>query len=268
MQGKGSFDNASRRHKRFDRIAYDGMSGCESGTVGSSATLTKAFLEEVRTYIDERYAASDAQTDAAVSQVFLEEYFVTDDELVDEVMPLEERGRPSRLPEDAPSGTCSLPGTFGFPAESMATKERSRAERSRKGQFGDAALSMPKRSRRLENAVNQVEEGFSESLLRMIDERGMTDPEVYKRANIDRKLFSKIRGNKNYQPSKATALALAVAMRLNLDETRDLIGRAGYALTHASKGDIIVEYFIVHEDWDIYRINETLFAFDQPLIGR
>ena len=80
-------------------------------------------------------------------------------------------------------------------------------------------------------------------------------------------MFSKIRTEKDYRPSKTTALALAIALELNLDEIKDLIGRAGYALTHASKLDIIVEYFVVQEIYDITQINEVLFALDQPLLG-
>ena len=84
---------------------------------------------------------------------------------------------------------------------------------------------------------------------------------------MDRKHFSKIRNNKNYKPSKNTALALAIALELNLDETKDFIGKAGYALTHSSKMDLIVEFFIKNGDYDIFKINEVLFAFDQPLLG-
>lgn len=121
--------------------------------------------------------------------------------------------------------------------------------------------------RLFEQLIAQHEESFSESLLRMIDERGMSDPQVYKRANLDRKLFSKIRIQKDYRPSKTTALALAIALELNLDELKVLIGRAGYALTHASKLDIIVEYFIGQGIYDLFQINEVLFVFDQPLLG-
>jgi len=119
----------------------------------------------------------------------------------------------------------------------------------------------------LDDIVEKLERSFTEELFARIDEKGLTDPEVYKKANLDRKHFSKIRNNKNYKPSKNTALALAIALELNLDETKDFIGKAGYALTHSSKMDLIVEFFIKNGDYDIFKINEVLFAFDQPLLG-
>jgi len=122
-------------------------------------------------------------------------------------------------------------------------------------------------SSNLESAVNHIGETFTEMLLRLIDSKGLPDPYVYQRANIDRKLFSKIRCNPQYKPSKNTALALAVALRLNLDQTKDMIARAGYAFSPASKFDLIVEYFIRNENYDIYEINEALFAFNESLLG-
>ena len=126
----------------------------------------------------------------------------------------------------------------------------------------------------LQSAVREIstfllglDAGFSETLLQLIDRTGKKDSEIYKKANVDRKLFSKIRNNMDYKPSKTTALAFALALELDVDETKDFIGRAGFALSHSSKFEVIVEYFLVNRNYNVFELNEVLFAFDQPLIG-
>ena len=130
----------------------------------------------------------------------------------------------------------------------------------------EAPSLAPDSAASLDDLLNALDEPFSTTLLALIDARGLTDVQVYKRANMSRQLFSKIRSDASYRPTKKTILALSVALELDLDETGDLLRRAGFALSRSSKADIIVEYFIGRGIYDIFAINEALYSFDQPLL--
>lgn len=125
----------------------------------------------------------------------------------------------------------------------------------------------PSKKLSLKEMLQQTDAGFTETLLKLIDQSSQKDSTIYKKALLSKQHFSKIRSNPDYRPTKATAISLALALELDLEQTKDLIGRAGYALTDSSKSDIIIRYFIEHKIYDLVEINIALYEFDQSLLG-
>ena len=159
--------------------------------------------------------------------------------------------------------------------ERLVREESAYERRSRFGFFSSVAdesscvcapLSEDIEELSLEEALKQKDKGFSETLFSMIDERGLTDSECYHRANIDRKLFSKMK-KPDYHPKKVTVIALAIALQLDLDETDELLMKAGYAFSDSTEFDIIIKYCIEKKIYDVHKVNEILFKFDQVLLG-
>lgn len=211
-----------------------------------SFELSGKIFAGINQYIDDNYVAEKTS----------DEYDVIVDECSEALEDNDPREIRRRMRGDRLFGSISgsrAKGTFHLKNSIEAAPAAAACEKA------------PPRS--LDDVVRNLSDTWSECLLRMITEKGYSDTEVYKRANVDRKLFSKIRSNANYQPKKSTALAFALALRLNLDETKDFLGRAGYALSNSSKTDLIVSYFIEQGVYDIMTINVALFDHKEPLLG-
>lgn len=205
-----------------------------------SYALSEKLFPDVLSYIDEHY----------VLEKQLDEYGVTDKRDV-QAAQLRQLRRAMERRMNARYQQSKMSGQEDFCASALAPS------------VAEAISSEVD----LAELLDETDAGFSETLLKLIDKTGKKDSEIYKKANVDRKHFSKIRNNKNYKPSKPTALAFAVALELDLEETKDLIARAGFALSHSSKFDIIVEFFIKKKNYNIHEINMALFDFDQSLLG-
>lgn len=170
-----------------------------------------------------------------------------------------EHTSPMAMPTETAGKPKHEPGANTFPAP-QAESRKQMARSPRKAAPVPFSLS-------LKEMLQKTDVGFSQRLLQLIDESGKKDSEIYTKANISRQHFSKIRNNRSYKPTKATAIAFAIALELDMEQTRDLIGRAGYALTMSSKFDVIIMYFISRGNYDLFEINAALFEFDQALLG-
>ncbi len=199
------------------------------------APVSQDLLADVQKYIDENYEDFEAEE-------------ATEPEEAAEVINAAREAMPLR--DAAPSAAR--------PREAMPTGF-ARSQETVYAEHASYAGSAP--------AAFELDEGFSELLFQLIDERGWKDADCYKKANVSKQVFSNIRSNPQYLPSKTTVLALAIALELDLDETKKLLERAGYAISHSSLADVIVEYFIIHKRYNIFEINQTLFEHDQKILG-
>lgn len=218
---------------------------------GDTVSISKSLFDDIDAYIAEHFIEEKYE----ISQ---QPVFVEDCEKL-----TYNKGCDISIPGEEPVLLAEMFAEASVPAV---------AESEIKPYAPDSSESYPsaaphKNSRSLESLMDHMGETFSQMLLRLIDERGLKDSYVYKKANIDRRHFSKIRKDADYAPTKKTVLAFAIALELTLDETKDLLMRAGFALSCSSKADVIISYFIERNQYDIFVINEVLYAYEQPILG-
>lgn len=229
--------------------------------------LGSALEQELREYIDDEYVAQSPHARRRGAELEREMRWAADAETP-------AAAEPELGAADAESPSCDvLSSAFTFAADvaeepapdgaaphMLAAAAMVPAAGAPAGTAGAAPVE-------LDDLLEHLDAGFSETLLALIDQRGLADAEVYHRANLSRQLFSKIRSNPAYRPTKPTAVALAMALELDVPATQDLLSRAGLTLSRTSKFDVIVRFFLEHGIYDIYQLNEALFAYDQPLVG-
>lgn len=206
----------------------------------------KKLIEEVGKYIDKYY---EPETDHIKMDAEMESIF-------DKITRLRKKRKKQKIQE----------ASTDYKEEAYAPTEFDVASMKKTKITKEMSQTMVT-TRNLDDLMNQIEETFSQRLLRMIDERGMTDSEAYTKANVDRRHFSKIRKDINYAPNKKTVLAFTIALELSLDEAKDLLRSAGFALSRSSKTDIIVAYFLQNKIYDMFEINDVLYAYGQPIFG-
>lgn len=217
--------------------------------------MGNALVEQVQEYIDDEYVDSSSFMRRDTGELERELQWTEDASAPLSVEMAEPVALPECLQEDDASIAASRPfvaANIRMPGAAMPGAP------SRAGATLDAEIAQ---------LVATLDAPFSTTLLALIDARGMTDAEVYHRANISRQLFSKIRGNESYRPSKQTVVALAIALELDMSATQDLLARAGFTLSKSSKFDVIVRFFIERSIYDLFQLNEVLFAYDLPLVG-
>lgn len=217
--------------------------------------MGNALVEQVQEYIDDEYVDSSSFMRRDMGELERELQWAEDASAPLSV----EMAEPVALPECLQEDDASIAAPRPFVAADIRMPGAAMpGAPSRAGATLDAEIAQ---------LVSTLDAPFSTTLLALIDARGMTDAEVYHRANISRQLFSKIRGNESYRPSKQTVVALAIALELDMSATQDLLARAGFTLSKSSKFDVIVRFFIERGIYDLFQLNEVLFAYDLPLVG-
>lgn len=223
------------------KYGYPKAEAMQAATAEIRAFLLQHDLDVYLVVYDKEAFRVSSDLFAGVKQ-YIDQHYVDEHYVARDATEEDWAARPAPL--NAPPERCMAPAA-------RAPKER-------------AARGLPTT---LEERLHQLDEGFSGMLLRLIDERGMKDSACYRRANVDRKLFNKIKNTPGYTPKKSTVAAFCVALSLDMRESRELLARAGYAFSRSSVFDVIVEYYITKGVYDVDVINQALFAYDQPLLG-